>query len=307
VFGGDGEDVEERRQLSREVLEADGYAEVTPEHKFKLIRQFQRGDRIVGMTGDGVNDAPALKQADVGIAVADATDAARSAADLVLTEQGLGVITRAVEEARRIFERMTSYATFRITETMRVLLFVSISVLVFNFYPVTPIMIVLLAILNDIPIMTIAWDNAPTARRPVRWDMRRVLTMASVLGVAGVIESFLLFWYAQNVMGLPEAVIQTIMFLKLLVAGHLTIFLTRARGWMWQKPWPNWKLIAGLEGTQLVGTLFAVYGILVTPIGWGYALALWAYTIVWIVLLDALRMGTNRLLARAWGGEVAYA
>lgn len=277
---------EEEAHINEEVMEANVLAQVTPEHKFKIIKHFQRDDHIVGMTGDGVNDAPALKQADVGIAVSEATDAARSAADLVLTAPGLGVITHAVEEARRIFERMTGYATFRITETMRVLLFMTASILIFNFYPVTPIMIVLLAILNDIPIMMIAYDNVPTANNPVRWNMKRVLTIASVLGITGVIISFMLYWFLREYTDMTQGMIQTTMFLKLLVAGHLTIFLTRNTGWVWQKPYPDLKLFLALEGTQLVGTLFAVYGWLITPIGWESALAVWGYAIVTMLVLS---------------------
>ncbi|MGD8789695.1 MAG: plasma-membrane proton-efflux P-type ATPase, partial [Burkholderiales bacterium] len=161
---------------------ASGVARVFPEHKHKIVKALQAdGQHIVGMTGDGVNDAPALKQADVGIAVSGATDAARAAADLVLTAPGLSVITTAIEEARRIFERMTSYATYRIAETIRVLLFMTLSILIFDFYPVTAIMIVLLAMLNDFPIMMIAYDNAEVAPHPVRWDMARVLSVATAL------------------------------------------------------------------------------------------------------------------------------
>lgn len=163
------------------IVAADGFARVFPEHKFAIVKALQGAGHIVGMTGGGVNDAPALKQADVGIAVSGATDAARAAADLVLTAPGLAVITRAIEEARQIFERMTGYAIYRIAETTRVLLFMTASILVFNFYPVTAIMVVLLALLNDLPIMMIAYDNAPFALRPVRWDMERVLVVASGL------------------------------------------------------------------------------------------------------------------------------
>ncbi|MEJ2094861.1 MAG: HAD-IC family P-type ATPase, partial [Gammaproteobacteria bacterium] len=155
-----------------------GFAQVFPEHKFEIVKELQSRDHIVGMTGDGVNDAPALKQADVGIAVSGATDAARAAADLVLTGKGLSVITRGIEEARKIFERMTSYSIYRIAETIRVMLFMTLSIIVFNFYPVTAVMIVLLAILNDFPIMMIAYDNAAVAGRPVRWDMHRVLSLS---------------------------------------------------------------------------------------------------------------------------------
>ncbi|MFO8010751.1 MAG: plasma-membrane proton-efflux P-type ATPase [Dehalococcoidia bacterium] len=287
---GEGTSGQKERQISEEVLNADGFAEVTPEHKFKLIQQFQANDRIIGMTGDGVNDAPALKQADVGIAVCGATDAARSAADLVLTAQGLGVITRAVEEARRIFQRMISYATYRITETIRLLLFIAISVLAFDYYPVTPIMIVLLAILNDIPIIAIAWDNARAALQPVRWNMPRVLTVAAVLGLGGVGSSFLVFWFLRTQTGMADETIQTMIFLKLLVAGHMTIFLTRNEGWMWDKPYPSLSLFLALEGTQVAGTLVAVYGLIIEPVGWGYAAAIWGYAILWMLVLNSVKV-----------------
>ncbi len=159
VFGKDAPSDRPRQKI----VAADGFARVLPEHKFEIVKSLQAAGYIVGMTGDGVNDAPALKQADVGIAVSGATDAARAAADLVLTAPGLAVIATAIEEARRIFERMTGYAIYRISETIRILLFMTASILVFNFYPVTAVMIVLLALLNDLPIMMIAYDNAPVA------------------------------------------------------------------------------------------------------------------------------------------------
>ncbi|EHL30903.1 hypothetical protein LDG_7050 [Legionella drancourtii LLAP12] len=268
----------------------DGFAEVFPEHKFKIVTILQSDDHIVGMTGDGVNDAPALKQADIGIAVGGAVDAARAAADLVLTESGLSVITRAVEEARKIFERMNSYATFRIAETIRVLLFISASIVFFNFYPVTAVMIVLLAILNDFPIMMIAYDNVPIAQYPVRWNMHRVLIISTALGITGVISTFILFYIAKDYFYLSFSVIQTFIFLKLLVAGHLTIYITRNTGPIWERPWPNWRLFCTIELTQILGTLAAVYGWFVTPIGWSYALLIWGYALIWMFIGSTVKL-----------------
>ncbi len=183
------------REAQRLVEEADGFAEVFPEHKFHIVELLQAKGHIVGMTGDGVNDAPALKKADAGIAVAGATDAAKSAAHIVLTRPGLSVIIDAIKEARKIFQRMQSYAIYRIAETVRVLFFIALAILVFNFYPVTAIMIVLLALLNDAPIMAIAYDRVRYSLAPEKWNMRVVLGMATFLGIIGVIASFLNFLY----------------------------------------------------------------------------------------------------------------
>ena len=274
----------------KQIESVDGFSEVFPEHKFDIVKILQSNNHIVGMTGDGVNDAPALKEADVGIAVGGATDSARAAAALVLTEQGLSVITHAIAEARKIFERMNSYAIFRIAETIRVLLFISACILVFNFYPVTAVMIVLLAILNDFPIMMIAYDNVPVAQSPVRWNMRRVFMISTSLGITGVIGTFILFYIARDLLHLSLPLIQTVIFLKLLVAGHLTIYITRNTGVIWQRPWPNLKLFCTIEATQVIGTLAAVYGWFITPIGWYYALLIWGYAIIWMFIGSGVKL-----------------
>ena len=222
------------------------------------------------MTGDGVNDAPALKKADCGIAVSDATDAARAAASIVLTTPGLSVIIDAIKESRRIFQRMNSYAIYRIAETLRVLLFVSAVILIYNFFPVTAIQIVMLALLNDGAILSIAYDNVRYREQPEAWNMRLVLGIATVLGIVGPIAAFGLFYLGDKVFHLDHAHLQTLMYLTLSVAGHLTIFLARTRGPFWSIR-PARILLLAVLGTQALATLIAVYGIFMTPLGWGYA------------------------------------
>lgn len=288
-------DTHKTGQLADAIENADGFAQVFPEHKYHIVDVLQQRDHIVGMTGDGVNDAPALKKANVGIAVSGATDAARSAADIVLLTPGLSVIIDAVKESRKIFRRMNSYAIYRIAETLRVLLFMTLSILVFNFYPVTAVMIVLLALLNDGAILSIAYDRVNFSNRPERWNMSSVLGIATLLGILGVIASFGLFYLGERVFHLSQAMIQTLIYLKLSVAGHLTIFITRTRGPFWsRKPAPI--LLGAVAGTQLVATLITVYGLFMTPIGWGWAAVVWVYALVWFLINDRIKIAAYRMI-----------
>jgi H+-transporting ATPase len=285
----------ETAQLADAIEQADGFAQVFPEHKFHIVDVLQKHGHIVGMTGDGVNDAPALKKADCGIAVSGATDAARAAADIVLLTPGLSVIIDAIKESRKIFQHMNSYAIYRIAETIRVLLFMTLSILVFNFYPVTAVMIVLLALLNDGAILSIAFDKVRYAKQPEAWDMRRVLGISTVLGIMGVIASFGLFYLGERVFHLDRAFIQPLMYLKLSVAGQLTIFLTRTRGPFWSMR-PARILLGAVLGAQLMATLIAVYGLFMPAIGWGWALAVWAYALLWFVVNDRVKLAVYRIL-----------
>ncbi len=286
---------DETAETARSIEDADGFAQVFPEHKFHIVDVLQKRGHIVGMTGDGVNDAPALKKADCGIAVSAATDAARAAASIVLTTPGLSVIIDAVKEGRRIFQRMNSYAIYRIAETLRVLLFMTLAILVFNFYPLTAVMIVMLALLNDGAILSISYDNVRYRNRPEAWDMRQVLTIATVLGVIGPIAAFGLFYLGDRVFHLGHPQLQTLMYLMLSVAGHLTIFLTRTRGPFWSIR-PARILVLAVLGTQAIATLIAVYGLFMTPLGWGWAAFVWAYAIIWAALGDRAKLLAYKIL-----------
>jgi H+-transporting ATPase len=282
-------------KLVKSIESADGFAQVFPEHKFHIVETLQKHGHIVGMTGDGVNDAPALKKADCGIAVSGATDAARAAASIVLLTSGLSVIIEAIKESRKIFQRMNSYAMYRIAETLRVLLFMTLAILVFNFYPVTAVMIVMLALLNDGAILSIAYDNVHYKDQPEAWNMRLVLGISTVLGIIGVVAAFGLFFLAERVFTLDQGHIQTLMYLKLSVAGHLTIFLTRTRGRFWTIR-PARVLLLAVFGTQAVATLIAVYGLFMTPLGWGWALFVWGYALAWFLVNDQVKVLAYRLL-----------
>jgi H+-transporting ATPase len=243
-----------------------------------------------------VNDAPALKQANTGIAVSGATDAARAAAALVLTAPGLSVIIQAVETARKIFERMNSYAIYRITETIRIMFFVVAAMIVFKFYPITTVMIILLALLNDLPILTIAYDNTWLDPNPVRWNMRRVLTIATVLGLIGVIETFGILVIAKKWFHLTDAQIQSFIYLKLAVAGHLTLFVARTRKPFLSKPHPAPILLAAILGTQVLAALIVGFGWLVAPIAWKYVGFVWIYCLIWIFIEDWAKLRVYRHL-----------
>ncbi|MEY8015890.1 plasma-membrane proton-efflux P-type ATPase [Mycobacterium servetii] len=277
------------------IAQADGFAQVFPEHKYRIVDVLQQRGHIVGMTGDGVNDAPALKKADCGIAVSGATDAARAAASMVLLSPGLSVIIDAIKESRRIVQRMNSYAIYRISETLRVLLFVTAAILVFGSFPVTAIMIVVLALLNDGAILSIAYDNVKYKNSPEAWNMRLVLGIATVLGVIGPIAAFGLFYLGEHAFNLDRDQLQTLMYLMLSVAGSMTIFLTRTRGPFWSIR-PKRILVLAVLGAEAIATLLAGFGVLMTPLGWQWVAFVWGYAIGWALVTDRIKLLAYRIL-----------
>jgi H+-transporting ATPase len=282
------------------VERADGFARVFPEHKYEIVKTLQSRGHIVGMTGDGVNDAPALKQADCGIAVSGATDAARSAAALILTAPGLSTIINAVRVSRQIFERIVSYVYYRVAMTLDIMVLVVASIVFFQFEPITAIMIVVLALLDDIPIMTIAYDNVPAAARPVRWDMHRILLFASLMGLLSIAETFGLLliglrWLhdslSQAMVPLDARQLQTVMFLQLAVGGHLLLFVVRTKRFVFEPPYPGARLFWAIIATQIATILVCYIGVGVPPIPPAAIVGVWIYCLVWMIVLDVLKVG----------------
>ncbi|MEM8679815.1 MAG: plasma-membrane proton-efflux P-type ATPase [Planctomycetota bacterium] len=285
------------------VEDADGFGRVFPEHKYGIVKALQDRGHVVAMTGDGVNDAPALKQADCGVAVSGATDAARAAAALILTAPGLSTIIDAIDEARRIFERIINYVCFRVAMTLDIMFVVVLATLCFGFSPLTPMMIVLLALLDDVPIMTIAYDNTLLPQTPVRWNMRRLLFGASLMGLLSVAQTFGLLlitmewlnnaeWQAWTPLNQDQ--IRTIVFLQLVAGGHLLLFVVRSRGPFFKKPWPARPLFLAVVGTQALAVLLCGMGWIVTRIPWHVILLVWVYMLVWMVILDAVKLALYR-------------
>ncbi len=301
-------------QIADSIETADGFARVFPEHKYAIVRTLQARGHLVAMTGDGVNDAPALKQADCGTAVSGATDAARGAAALILTAPGLSVINNAIDEARRIFGRITTYTIYRVALTMDIMFLVVLSTIFLGFQPLTAIMIVVMSLLDDIPIMTIAYDNTPVSDRPIRWKMPRLLSVSAVLGFFSVVQSFGLLLIGMEMLTNPhlphyfglhdESHLQTVMFLQLVAGGHLLLFVTRTERWFFLPPFPAAPLFVAIVLTQILAVLMCGFGWLVPPISWEMIGWVWVYNIAWIFVLGGVRLMTERLVDHRTAGHV---
>jgi H+-transporting ATPase len=286
-------------QLAEAVERADGFGRVFPQHKYEIVKALQSRGHIVAMTGDGVNDAPALRQADCGIAVSGATDAARSAAALILTAPGLSTIVNAIVGARQIFQRILSYVHYRIAMTLDIMLLVVASVVFFEFQPLTAVMIVVLALLDDIPIMTIAYDNVTPSPKPERWDMHKVLAFAGLMGLLSFAESLGLLlvgleWLGNGaltaIIPLDRDSLKTAMFLQLAVGGHLLLFVVRTRHSVFFAPYPSAPLFLAIVATQVVAILICGFGILMPALSWSAIAAVWAWCLVWMVILDIVKL-----------------
>ncbi|MEJ2921268.1 plasma-membrane proton-efflux P-type ATPase [Bordetella avium] len=285
------------------VEKADGFGRVFPEHKYEIVKALQQGGHIVAMTGDGVNDSPALKQADCGIAVSGATDAARNAAALILTAPGLSTIVNAIIESRKIFERINSYVYYRIAMTIAIMVVVVLSSVVFNIQPLTAIMIVVLALLDDIPIMTIAYDRVRPASKPVRWDMHHILIFSVLMGIMATLESFGLVlvgmeWISSTALQawipLDQSHLQTALFLQLAAGGHMLLFVVRTPGSIFRPLYPSWPLFLAVVVTQIVAVLLCGFGILVTQLPWAVIGLVWVYVLCWTVLIDIVKIAYYR-------------
>ncbi|PON80994.1 P-type ATPase [Trema orientale] len=296
------------------IEKADGFAGVFPEHKYEIVKRLQDRKHICGMTGDGVNDAPALKKADIGIAVADATDAARGASDIVLTEPGLSVIVSAVLTSRAIFQRMKNYTIYAVSITIRIVLGFLLLALIWKF-DFSPFMVLIIAILNDGTIMTISKDRVKPSPVPDSWKLREIFATGTVLGTYLAVMTVVFFWLAQSSdfftdrFGLKpiknnEDELTAAIYLQVSIVSQALIFVTRSRSWSFVER-PGFFLMTAFLIAQLVATLIAVYAnwefARMRGIGWGWAGVIWLYSIIFYFPLDILKFIIRYALSgKAW-------
>ncbi|XP_021294688.1 ATPase 10, plasma membrane-type [Herrania umbratica] len=311
-----GRDKDEHEALPVDELieKADGFAGVFPEHKYEIVKILQEKKHVVGMTGDGVNDAPALKKADIGIAVADATDAARSAADIVLTEPGLSVIVSAVLTSRAIFQRMKNYTIYAVSITIRIVLGFVLLALIWE-YDFPPFMVLIIAILNDGTIMTISKDRVKPSPRPDSWKLNEIFATGVVIGTYLALVTVLFYWIVVdteffethfNVKSISDSSekISSAVYLQVSIISQALIFVTRSQSWSFLER-PGVLLMCAFVVAQLVATLIAVYAHIsfayIRGIGWGWAGVIWLYSLIFYIPLDIIKFTVRYALSgEAW-------
>ncbi|OAE23025.1 hypothetical protein AXG93_3255s1040 [Marchantia polymorpha subsp. ruderalis] len=314
LFGNRKDDAMSELPVDELIEKADGFAGVFPEHKYEIVKRLQEKKHICGMTGDGVNDAPALKKADIGIAVDDATDAARSASDIVLTEPGLSVIIHAVLTSRAIFQRMKNYTIYAVSITIRIVLGFLLLTLIWKF-DFSPFMVLIIAILNDGTIMTISKDRVKPSPLPDSWKLAEIFTQGVVIGTYLAVMTVIFFWAAdrtdffertfgvRSLRGSPNELTAAV-YLQVSIISQALIFVTRSRSWSFTER-PGLLLLAAFWIAQLVATFIAVYAnwgfARITGIGWGWAGVIWLYSIITYFPLDIIKFAVRYILSnKAW-------
>lgn len=271
------------------VLDYDVFARVLPEDKFHLVQALQQAGHVVGMSGDGVNDAPALKQAEVGIAVANATDVAKAAASLVLTNPGLSDVRAAVETSRRIYQRMLTYTLNKIIKTLEIAIFMSIGMMLTGVFVITPLLIVLLLFTNDFVTMSIATDNVTYARKPQRWNIPDLIITAGSLAGLVLILSFTVFFAGRDWLHLPLDQLQTLIFLMLVFTGQGNVYLVRERRHFWKSAPSRWLLLASILDILAV-CILSTQGILMTAIPLMLVAGLMALVLGYLLAMDFVKI-----------------
>ncbi|MGC9046567.1 MAG: plasma-membrane proton-efflux P-type ATPase [Minisyncoccia bacterium] len=269
------------------------FSEILPADK-KNIVQFAQKYNIVAVTGDGINDLLALKSADVGIAVHNAVDVLKNSADIVLLSDGLAVIKNAIIESRKIFHRLYTYSVYRISESFRLIISIALLGILFRYYPITPLQILLLAILNDIPIISLAYNKVDDINKPASINVKERIIYSLTFGIIGIINSFLLFFFFNNILKYPLAITQTLFFLKLSIGGHLLIYVAHTKK-KWFKNLPSKQVIIATTLTQILASFFALTGIFLHKISLPLVIFIWIWAIIWMQITEISKQTIKKL------------
>ena len=290
-------------ELKKELETAGGFAEVLPKDKYAAVEAAKK-THIVAVTGDGVNDVPPIEAADVGIAVKNAVDALRSTADIVLLTNGISVVRDAIIEARRVFMRVYHYSVYRISESGRLIITIVLTGIIIGNYPLTPVQIILLAVLNDFPIVSLAFDHVHTAHVPAKIDVWRRFFLGTTYGITGVINSMTMLYVVIAFFHIPWGQVQTLFFLQLVVSGNLLIYIahTEAR---WFRYLPSWQVVASISSTQVLATLWAFFGIFTTATPLWLIAFVWVWSLFWMQSSELGKMLVARLMKAKAGSPQA--
>ncbi len=277
------------KEIAEIITRADGFAGVYPKDKYTIVKALQDNGFHVGMTGDGVNDAPALKQAEVGIAVSNATDVAKSAADIVLTSEGIEPIVNAIKESRSIFERMITYTLKKVSRVLQTSIFLSIFFLILRFLPMRSIQLILALFLSDIGSISLSTDNELYSKHPDTWNIKVVFLVSLMFGIVAITQVSVLAYFGLNFMKLPSAQFQTFIFLIFIASMELMTLSMRERRSFWSSM-PSALVLSQIIVSIAVAVILSYYGILMTAISLYAILLVMIVSILFLLLMDRIKL-----------------
>jgi H+-transporting ATPase len=292
------DDINYEKLTAEEAEKYDIFPRVLPQDKYFIVKALQKNGHVVGMTGDGVNDAPALRQADVGIATSNATEVAKSSADLILTQPGLINIPQVIMVSRNIHQRMKTWISAMITRKAAIPTFVSLGVLIFKEPVITPSLAFIFMFLGDIVTFSLSKDNVMPSSKPDRWNMKQLVIFGSFNALIMFLMSLLVFWIPRHIFGLSLAQTQTLVFAWLvLVGGQASLYLVRTRTVFWAKPYPGRWFIVATIFTVILTIILATFGIFMKPISFSWMMILILGAFIYLLLGNLMFLALKKVIS----------
>ncbi len=264
---------------------SDGFAEIYPEDKYKIVKLLQSQGYMVGMTGDGVNDAPALKQAEMGIAVSNATDVAKASASIVLTEPGVSVIVEAIKRSRETYQRMLTWVINKVTKVIQVVGLLTIGFFMKNEMVLSMLGMSLLVFANDFVTMSLATDNVKHTEAPNNWDVKNITFASLIIGALLVVEGVIGIIIGSNYFGLSQRPLQAFMMLMLVFTSQFRVLIVRERNFFWYSV-PGKALIASSSLSIIVFVILGIYGIIIPALTTTQVMTALIFSAVFTLAID---------------------